>query len=86
MSYEDIEEARIKRAAKDATKGKGKCGWKRKGIVLEADEPEPDESNELDPRLSNHTPYGHTQTIWSGNMVYTIYGHMVSYGHTAIQK
>ena len=26
MSYEDIEEARIKRAAKDATKGKGKCG------------------------------------------------------------
>ena len=37
-------------------------------------------------RLSNHTPYGHTQTIWSGNMVYTIYGYMVSYGHTAIQK
>ena len=40
----------------------------------------------LKARLSNHTPYGHTQTIWSDNMVCTIYGHMVSYGHTAIQK
>ena len=49
MSYEDIEEARIKRAAKDATKGKGKRGRKRKSIELEADKPEPDEPDEPDP-------------------------------------
>ncbi len=42
MSYEDIEEARKKRAAKDATKGKGKRGRKRKSAVLEADEEEPE--------------------------------------------
>jgi hypothetical protein len=34
MSYKDIEEAQIKRAAKDATKGKGKRGRKRKSIEL----------------------------------------------------
>jgi hypothetical protein len=39
MSYEDIEEARKKRAAKDAKKGKGKRGRKRKSAALEADEP-----------------------------------------------
>jgi hypothetical protein len=43
MSYEDIEEARKKCAAKDATKGKGKRGWKRKSATIEADEPEADE-------------------------------------------
>jgi hypothetical protein len=43
MSYEDIEEARKKRAAKDAKKGEGKRGRKRKSAALEADEPEGDE-------------------------------------------
>ena len=42
MSYEDIEEARAKRAAKEeATAGKGKRGWKRKSPALEADALEP---------------------------------------------
>ncbi|KAH8586632.1 hypothetical protein B0O99DRAFT_701682 [Bisporella sp. PMI_857] len=36
MSYEDIEEARAKRAEKDAMKGKGKRGRKRKSTALEA--------------------------------------------------
>ncbi|KAF4626224.1 hypothetical protein G7Y89_g11935 [Cudoniella acicularis] len=40
MSYEDIEEARAKRAAKEVIKGKGKRGRKRKSAALEADEPE----------------------------------------------
>ena len=39
MSYEDIEEARAKRTAKDALKGKGKRGRKRKSA---ADQPEPE--------------------------------------------
>ena len=43
MSYEDIEEARATRAAKDVIKGKGKRGQKRKSVVQEPDEPEPDE-------------------------------------------
>jgi len=38
MSYENIEEVRIKRAAKDATKAKGKRGWKRKSLAPKADE------------------------------------------------
>jgi hypothetical protein len=40
MSFEDIEEARRKRAEKDATKGKGKRGRKRKSSAIEPDEPE----------------------------------------------
>ncbi|KAH8751833.1 hypothetical protein BGZ57DRAFT_774677, partial [Hyaloscypha finlandica] len=40
MSFEDIKEARAKRAAKDAMKGKGKGGRKRKMTALEANEPE----------------------------------------------
>jgi len=40
MSFEDIEEARAKRTAKDALKGKGKRGRKRKSAAVEADEPE----------------------------------------------
>ena len=40
MSYEDIEEARAKRAEKDAMKGKGKRGRKRKNSAIEPDEPE----------------------------------------------
>jgi hypothetical protein len=40
MSYEDIEEARAKRAAKEIIKGKGKRGRKRKSTALEAGEPE----------------------------------------------
>lgn len=42
MSYEDIEEARAKRTAKDAQKGKGKRGRKRKSAATEADEPQPE--------------------------------------------
>lgn len=42
MSYEDIKEARAKRATKEVIKGKGKRGWKRKSAVVEADEPEPE--------------------------------------------
>lgn len=41
MSYEDLEEARAKRAEKEAAKeakGKGKCGRKCKGATPEADE------------------------------------------------
>ncbi|KAH6667818.1 hypothetical protein B0J14DRAFT_601505 [Halenospora varia] len=40
MSYEDIEEARAKRAAKEVITGKGKRGRKRKSAAPEADEPE----------------------------------------------
>ncbi|KAN0111137.1 hypothetical protein V8E51_007524, partial [Hyaloscypha variabilis] len=40
MSFAEIEEARARRAAKDAIKGKGKRGRKRKSAALEADEPE----------------------------------------------
>ena len=42
MSYEDLEEARAKCAAKEVIKGKGKHGQKRKSAALEAGEPEPD--------------------------------------------
>ena len=43
MSYEDLEEARAKRVAKDAAKakGKGKRGRKRKSPAPEVDAPEP---------------------------------------------
>lgn len=43
MSYEDLEEARAKRAAKDAAKakGKGKRGRKRKSSTPDADASEP---------------------------------------------
>jgi hypothetical protein len=40
ISYKDIEEAQVKRTAKDAIKGKGKHGRKHKSNVLDADEPE----------------------------------------------
>ena len=36
ISYEDIEEARAKRAAKEAITGKGKRGRKRKSAAPEA--------------------------------------------------
>ena len=44
MSYEDLEEARAKRAAKDAAKakGKGKRGRKRKSPAPEADADAPE--------------------------------------------
>ena len=42
MSYEDIEEARAKRTAKEVIKGKGKHGRKRKNTALDAGEPEPE--------------------------------------------
>jgi hypothetical protein len=44
MSYEDLETARMKRAADEATrksKGKGKRGRKRKSAALEGDALEP---------------------------------------------
>jgi multidrug resistance efflux pump len=44
ISYEDLEEARAKRANKEAAKeakGKGKCSRKRKSAILEADALEP---------------------------------------------
>jgi hypothetical protein len=47
MSYEDIEKARAKRAAKEVIKGKGKRGRKRKGAALEGDEPEPEPELEV---------------------------------------
>src|SRR5450432_2328611 len=47
MSYEDIEEARAKRAAKDAAKGKGKRGRKRKSTTQEADESEAEAEPEV---------------------------------------
>jgi hypothetical protein len=50
MSFEDIEEARAKRAAKEVIKGKGQRGWKRKSAALEAVEPESDLELELDPQ------------------------------------
>ena len=53
MSYEDLEEARAKRAAKDAMKGKGKGkrGRKRKNTVLEADDPEAEA--EVEPEVAH---------------------------------
>jgi hypothetical protein len=50
MSFEDIEEARAKRAAKEVIKGKGQRGRKRKSAALEAGEPESDLELELDPQ------------------------------------
>jgi hypothetical protein len=47
MSYEDIEEARTKRAAKEVIKGTGKRGRKRKSAALEADEPEAEAEPEV---------------------------------------
>ena len=46
MSLEDIEAARAARAVKDAIKGKGKRGRKRKSAALEADELEPEANSE----------------------------------------
>ncbi|CAG8974028.1 hypothetical protein HYALB_00008577 [Hymenoscyphus albidus] len=51
MSFEDIEEARKKRAKIDATKGKGKRGRKRKSTVVEADEP--DTEAEAEPEVAH---------------------------------
>ena len=42
MSYEDIEEAPAKRAAKEVITGKGKHGRKRKSAAPEAGAPEPE--------------------------------------------
>jgi hypothetical protein len=57
MSYEDLEEARATRAAKDAAKearkGKGKRGRKRKSAALEADEPE---TEAADPEVAREAP------------------------------
>ena len=47
MSFEDIEEVRAKRAAKEVIKGRGKRRRKRKSAALEADEPE----REPEPKL-----------------------------------
>jgi hypothetical protein len=45
MSYEDIEEARLKHAAKDAAKGQGKRGRKRKSAAVKTDK------DKLEPEL-----------------------------------
>jgi uncharacterized protein (DUF2384 family) len=48
MSYKDLQEARAKRAAKDAAKeakGKGKRSWKRKSATPEAEEATADKAN-----------------------------------------
>jgi hypothetical protein len=47
MSYKDIEEARATRAAKDATKARGKRGRKRKNAALATDEPEAEAEPEV---------------------------------------
>ena len=61
MSFEDLEEARATRAAKDAakeaTKGKGKRGRKRKSTIQEADEPDPDPGP--DPELEPEPEVAH---------------------------
>ncbi|OBT60603.1 hypothetical protein VE03_10035 [Pseudogymnoascus sp. 23342-1-I1] len=53
MSYEDIDEARAKRAAKEAINGKGKRGRKRTSAALEAGELELE--LELEPELARMT-------------------------------
>jgi hypothetical protein len=55
MSYEDIEEARAKRAEKDAIKGTGKRGRKRKIIALETDEPDTEAEAEAEPEAAHAT-------------------------------
>ncbi|KAL5330457.1 hypothetical protein ACEPPN_003985 [Leptodophora sp. 'Broadleaf-Isolate-01'] len=62
MSYEDTEEARATRVAKDAMKGKGKRGRKRKSVVLEADEPEAEAEEPEVARARGHRGQGET---WS---------------------
>ena len=52
ISYEDIEEARAKRAAKEIIKGKGKRRRKRKSGALEAGEPEPEPEPESEPEVA----------------------------------
>ncbi|KAN0088983.1 hypothetical protein V8E51_019243 [Hyaloscypha variabilis] len=47
MGFEDIEVARVARAAKEVIKGKGKRGRKRKSAAVEADELEPDSELEV---------------------------------------
>jgi hypothetical protein len=47
ISYEDIEEARAARAAKEVINGRGKRGRKRKSAALEADEPESEPEPEV---------------------------------------
>ncbi|TGO43707.1 hypothetical protein BOTNAR_1385g00010 [Botryotinia narcissicola] len=47
ISYEDIEEAQVKRTAKDAQKGKSKRGQKLKSIAIGADEDEPEPEPEV---------------------------------------
>ncbi len=57
ISYKEIEEARAKRSIKDALKGKGKRGRKRKSTTLDKGklysqpEPEPEPEPELEPEL-----------------------------------
>jgi hypothetical protein len=47
MSYEDIEEARRKRVANDAIKGRGKCDRKKKGAAVEIGRPESEPEPEM---------------------------------------
>ena len=57
MSYEDIEEARAKRAAKEVVKGKGKRGRKRKSAAPEAGEPESELEPEVAPMIEAPEPW-----------------------------
>ena len=57
MSYENIEEVRIKRAAKDATKAKGKRGWKRKSLAPKADELETELQREVAEMIEAPEPW-----------------------------
>lgn len=54
MSYEGIEAARAKRAAKEVTTGKGRRGRKRKSAALEACklEPRPVSKSEPEPEVA----------------------------------
>jgi hypothetical protein len=64
MSFEDIEEARVKRTVKEVMKDKGKRGRKHKSAALEADEsetelePEPEEAHAAKEVIKGKGKYG----------------------------
>jgi hypothetical protein len=51
MSYEDIEEVRVKRTTRDTTKYKGNRGQKRKNIELEVSEAELESEVEVEVKV-----------------------------------
>jgi hypothetical protein len=54
MSYQDLEEARVKRAAKEQAKakGSGQCGRSPKSAVAEADEATKEQPATVDKKYS----------------------------------